>query len=678
MPRAIAPTKQPPPAATTSLWSPLSGGGVRVLQRKCACGSSPGPSGECEECRKKELQRKPGNSELGTRSETEAPPIVHEVLRAPGQSLDPQTRAFMEPRFGHDFSQVRVHSDGQAAESAQAVNARAYTVGRDIVFGGGQYDPRSEPGRNLLAHELTHTIQQSAFASAGGPPAGSITIAPAASALERAAEQSGNGLTGNPAAPAALPGVTLQRAPAADQRWARDVAAARYRGQIMAKRIKTHGLLSKDARAKMNQELAYFEAAAKEAYLREVRPILRSVAEIEMPAMRMEKRLPSPHPMELMSGPAYPGTLRDEQLDAPSIEAKQKEAEELAQVREGMMEHLRQKTKGWGPDQEFALGLLKPILQANTYPDPRGVAAAIRQAILDRYRDWLMAENNRRQKLCGTMPGGVHGFILKQQAAWHPTMDPCRSWFKDEYSHGPQELRQLERLLRIRGTGDNATETVYWSMHECRMVTDPYQLQQTQMAGEMLSGVTGLARVPGKPAAVPSTARASVAPTEKSPAPGVVSGTPAPRGRPLDPTQPGIAFEKTEPGAPSPYLPPTGGSHPPSGGGGGAGGGGPSPGGTLHSSPPPMPRRPPPPRPVISWFPRRSATPMGPGEVQQVLAIDHTRVIWSFNRGNNMSEWTVAGGKGLPPLAYTSGSKVRVDYYRWRALGLPEPSVPTP
>lgn len=112
--------------------------------------------GECEECRKKRLQRK-ATSQAG---QTAVPPIVHDVLRSPGRPLDPTTRAFMEPRFGHNFSHVRVHTDAQAAESAHAVNALAYTVGQDVVFGAGQYAPSSNTGKALLAHELTHVVQQ--------------------------------------------------------------------------------------------------------------------------------------------------------------------------------------------------------------------------------------------------------------------------------------------------------------------------------------------------------------------------------------------------------------------------------------------------------------------------------------------------------------------------------------
>src|SRR4051794_10001829 len=90
---------------------------------------------------------------------TAVPPIVHEVLRAPGQSIDPSARHQLETAFGHSFATVRVHVDARAAESARAVGATAYTVGRHIVFGTGQYQPASVGGRRLLTHELTHVAQ---------------------------------------------------------------------------------------------------------------------------------------------------------------------------------------------------------------------------------------------------------------------------------------------------------------------------------------------------------------------------------------------------------------------------------------------------------------------------------------------------------------------------------------
>ena len=130
------------------------------------------------------IQRKATNA--STTVET-APPITHEVLRSSGQPLDPATRAFMEPRFGRDFSQVRVHIDSQAATSARDVDALAYTVGRDIVFAQGQFAPHTVSGQRLLAHELTHTIQQSAGAEQAA--AGDLRVGQRADPFEDEAEK---------------------------------------------------------------------------------------------------------------------------------------------------------------------------------------------------------------------------------------------------------------------------------------------------------------------------------------------------------------------------------------------------------------------------------------------------------------------------------------------------------
>lgn len=88
------------------------------------------------------------------------PLIVGGVLRSPGAPLDAATRAFMEPRFGFDFSKVKVHTDAKAMESALRLNASAYCVGLDIAFASGHYAPWADKGQHLLAHELTHVIQQ--------------------------------------------------------------------------------------------------------------------------------------------------------------------------------------------------------------------------------------------------------------------------------------------------------------------------------------------------------------------------------------------------------------------------------------------------------------------------------------------------------------------------------------
>jgi hypothetical protein len=177
--------------------TPLTSG---VLQRKCACGTHTVAGGECAECAKKKsgLQRKltigASNDPLereadqiadqvmaasapslvsgappriqryagqATEGRDSAPASVERVLANSGRPLNPALQQEMEQRFGCDFSRVRVHSGGAAEQSAQDVNANAYTVGHNIVFGAGQFAPGTPEGRRLIAHELTHVVQQS-------------------------------------------------------------------------------------------------------------------------------------------------------------------------------------------------------------------------------------------------------------------------------------------------------------------------------------------------------------------------------------------------------------------------------------------------------------------------------------------------------------------------------------
>jgi hypothetical protein len=137
---------------------------------------------------------------------------VHDVLRSSGQSLDEATRGFVERRFQHDFSHVRVHADQKAADSARAVDALAYTVGRDIVFDAGQYAPQTRTGRRLLAHELAHVVQQS---SASDHCAGHLKISDASDASERAANAAAETIDGDGQVPIARAGAggMLQRSP---------------------------------------------------------------------------------------------------------------------------------------------------------------------------------------------------------------------------------------------------------------------------------------------------------------------------------------------------------------------------------------------------------------------------------------------------------------------------------
>ncbi len=177
-----------------------------MLKRECACGRSSGLTGSCADCEKiqlgQPLQTQMRINESGDRYEREAdrgadqamatpvnavvsttppriqrfsgqdnrqmaavPASVDQVLASPGRPLARALQQDMERRFGHDFDRVRVHSDMAAAQSARDVNAKAYTVGRHIMFGAGQFAPGLHDGRRLIAHELSHVLQQSGAAT---------------------------------------------------------------------------------------------------------------------------------------------------------------------------------------------------------------------------------------------------------------------------------------------------------------------------------------------------------------------------------------------------------------------------------------------------------------------------------------------------------------------------------
>src|SRR6266702_2315619 len=156
-----------------------------LLQRKCVCGNQTVSGGECESCAHMRLQRK----SLDGSSIDVIPASVHKVLRGSGVPLESRTRAAMETGFGQDFSGVRIHVDGAAAQSARAVDALAYTVGRNVVFASGQYEPNTSPGRRLIAHELAHVVQQQALHAV---PAG---ISAPDSAMEREADRAADHVT---------------------------------------------------------------------------------------------------------------------------------------------------------------------------------------------------------------------------------------------------------------------------------------------------------------------------------------------------------------------------------------------------------------------------------------------------------------------------------------------------
>src|SRR2546426_8414937 len=138
------------------------------------------------------LQKTAGNASVSAAlEEQEQPSLVKDVVGSGGGSpIDRETRGFMESRLGADFSDVRVHTDGKATESARSVQAYAYTVGNDVVFQSDKFAPDSDSGQRMLAHELTHVVQQRSGPVAGTPAPGGIQISHPSDRFEQAAESS--------------------------------------------------------------------------------------------------------------------------------------------------------------------------------------------------------------------------------------------------------------------------------------------------------------------------------------------------------------------------------------------------------------------------------------------------------------------------------------------------------
>jgi hypothetical protein len=175
------------------------------------------------------LQRTAGNAGVTAMleaSQDEAPPAeerspVHDVIGSGGSPLDAATQADMEGRFGENFGDVRVHTDGKAHDSALSVSAQAYTVGSDIVFQQGRYDPGSADGQHMLAHELTHVVQQRSGPVDGTEAGGGVRISDPSDSFERAAAANADHVMSAPA-PAADHAADHGAGNAAVQRHAED------------------------------------------------------------------------------------------------------------------------------------------------------------------------------------------------------------------------------------------------------------------------------------------------------------------------------------------------------------------------------------------------------------------------------------------------------------------------
>ena len=135
---------------------------------------------KCDACEKEDeakIQRKP--LAFGGGVSSQSPAHVSSAIRSGGRPLDPETRSFFEPRFGTDLSYVRIHTDSAAAKSARSIDAKAYTLGSNIVFGNGEYEPDTNSGKHMLAHELAHVAQQLGPAAGKPPVLARVALTPA-------------------------------------------------------------------------------------------------------------------------------------------------------------------------------------------------------------------------------------------------------------------------------------------------------------------------------------------------------------------------------------------------------------------------------------------------------------------------------------------------------------------
>lgn len=194
--------------------APGRAGSSLPMQRKCACGTHTQGRVECDGCRRRRVQRK-STSAASASPRTTVPAIVRHVLASTGEPLRKQERQYMEERFGQAFADVRVHADARAAQSARAVGAQAYAVGRHIVLGQGMASIQGHSGRRTLAHELAHTLQQPSFAHTAP-----LQISDPASASEHAAHAAAEHVMSGMRVPSihrqASPTPTLYRLPLPD------------------------------------------------------------------------------------------------------------------------------------------------------------------------------------------------------------------------------------------------------------------------------------------------------------------------------------------------------------------------------------------------------------------------------------------------------------------------------
>ncbi len=244
---------------------PIGGVSSGAAQRKCA---------ECE-AQEKMVQRKTAAGAAAEHIPQQAADAAATAVSHGGTPLTPEQRAYFEPRFGSSFEQVRIHDGPEAAAAARAINARAYTLGQDIALGSNDYRPLSQPGRRLIAHELTHVVQQRAI---------------------------GDRVQRQPADPAEIEMPAEWAGDPRKRTWRRYARALAIED---AARIRKAGALSAEDRAEITAKLKFFEGEAFDIYAKEIRPALAEVTKGAADPSNSTATPPAGLPADFMAGNAF-------------------------------------------------------------------------------------------------------------------------------------------------------------------------------------------------------------------------------------------------------------------------------------------------------------------------------------------------------------------------------------
>jgi hypothetical protein len=421
------------------------------------------------------------------------PPAAQRALASPGQPLESVTRARLEPRFGRDLGNVRIHADATAARSARSVGALAYTVGSSIVFGAGQYQPGSTAGQKLLAHELAHVVQQ-----AGGPPQLQRKPGPAAAAptrtqikaridaiwkelydsettvREELQDELLAELTSLEAELAALPDEVLRRDIAETRRELDEVEGqldtstptVEAAGGLWSRREALHGELR--ARKRQQRTEARF-GSKSEMLLR--RAFLGYVSSDETEQAAFERRYDLDQLGAIVRRRFPDAAWYAEALEALAAQAKERERAalrpSLAWYQRDQLAALEPLVNGWTADEsDLARDLLWQWFELrNQGVDTAAVAAAVQTTLLTTYERWLRTVDAAIQDECRRHPAGwmekVYG-------------DPCEPWFEQGHQHGFHELQSFGRWMRVTFARSEAPyQTVAYWVEDLRKRTNP-------------------------------------------------------------------------------------------------------------------------------------------------------------------------------------------------------------